>query len=82
MSIHIISSLVQAAVLGKLLTMTRASSIVIPMSTTMLLWIGFSLSVMAVSNTYARRPVALLAIDAVYTLLTWQAATVLFFMWF
>ena len=82
LGLNIVCCLVQAAVLGRLLTMTRASGVLAPLSAVVVYWLAFTLATFAVQYAYARRPIALLAIDAFFFLISWEAVALLYYVWF
>ncbi len=72
MAINIVGNLIQALVLGRILTLTRFSDVLAPLVVVALLWLAFNASVTATGFAYMKKPVKLLAIDSLYSLVSWE----------
>ncbi len=78
MIISTIAAIVQASVLGTILSVIQVDSYVNLLSLIFLLWLPFSASIMATGYAYTMKSPKLLFIDAVYPLVTWVAMAFIF----
>jgi hypothetical protein len=83
MIVSLVGALIQASVLGLLISNFAMDAVGIPTALAMifLFWLAFTGSVMATCYAYTKKPVKLLLIDALYPLLAWFAMALILMMW-
>lgn len=70
--INILSNIVQAMVLGRVLTLTRFSGILAPLLVVAILWLAFQFTVIVTGYAYMKKPMKLVWIESLYTLVSWE----------
>lgn len=81
MATSIMSAIIQASILGIAFMAAAVGSFVEALGVVLLLWFGFTATVIATNHAYTMKPAKLLLIDALFPLVTWVAMGAVLYFW-
>ncbi len=81
MATSVIGAVIQASILGVAFMAATVGSFVEALGVVLLLWFGFTTTVIATNHAYTMKPVKLLLIDALFPLVTWIAMAAVLYFW-